>query len=125
MVLLPKKNTNMKYVKTFEGFVNEAESPMGPKAKKFVTSKEIDNEYNWFTDADKGGDEPLPNEYHRALKTLNIKADDAIVCFFDAIGDYQATLNMATKAGLDFVEISGDEDEDDPGSGGIVFSAKK
>lgn len=115
----------MKYVKTFEGFVNEAEPPMGPKAKKFVTSKEIGNEYDWFTDADEGPDEPLPKEYHRALKTLNIKADDAIVCFFDVIGDYRATLDMATKAGLDFVEISGDEDEDDPGSGGIVFSAKK
>lgn len=113
----------MKHIKTFEGFLNEAEPPMGPKAKKFGSSREIDNQYDWFTDAD-GGEDTLPDEYQRALKTLNIKADDAIVCFFDAVGSAQDVLDAATKSGLKYIEVSGTED-DDAGSGGIVFSSKQ
>lgn len=100
--------------------INEGIESFGRKTKKFI-DKIV--EYDLFTDANSGED-TLPNEYQKALKTLNIKANDAIICFFDAVGDAREVRDEATKAGLKFVEVLGDED-DDIGSGGIVFSYKQ
>jgi len=113
----------MKHLKTFEGYIaglNEASPAVGPKAKKFDS---IIQEWDYFVDAD-GGEDTLPKEYQDALKKLGIKADEAIVCFFDAVGDAQDVRDAANKAVLKFIEVSGD-DSDDAGSGGIVFSAKQ
>jgi hypothetical protein len=109
----------MKHLKTFEGFINEGNTSLGPKAKRFEATIK---EWDFFTDADEGGDEELPEEWHTALKNLNIKADDAIVCFYDAVGDAQKVLDAARKSGLKFAEVEGGEDG---GSAGIVFSMKQ
>ena len=100
--------------------VNEGNTSLGSKAKQFDS---IEDQWDWFTDAD-GGEEKLPKEWQDALKKLSLKADDAIVCFFDAVGDAQAVRNAAKKAGVKYIEVSGDGD-DDAGSGGIVFSGKQ
>jgi hypothetical protein len=102
-----------------ESVTNEANTSLGSKAKKFDSSIE---EWNWFTDADTGGEDKLPSEWHDAVKKLGIKEDDAIVCFYDAVGSMEDVIDTAKRAGIKYVEVEGG---DDGGSGGIVFSAKQ
>jgi hypothetical protein len=111
----------MKHIKTFESFLNEASAALGPKAKKFDSYIQ---EWDYFVDADDNEfrDDKLPEEWHTALKTLGLKAEDAIVLFYDAHGSTQEVLDTARKCGLKFAEVEGGEDG---GSGGIVFSAKQ
>lgn len=111
----------MKHVKTFENFLNEAGPALGPKTKKFDSKIDL---WDFFVDADDNvaREEPLPKEWHTALKTLGIKAEDAIVLFFDAHGDRQEVLDTATKCGLTFTQV---ENGEDSGSGGILFSFKQ
>ncbi len=105
-----------------ESRVNEidASDTLGPKAKKF--DAEIDL-WDYFVDADNNSvrEEPLPKEWHDALKKLGIKADDAIVLFYDAWGDKKEVLDTAKKCGLKFAEV----EDTEGGSDGIVFSAKQ
>jgi hypothetical protein len=112
----------MKHIKTFEGFLYEADvtAGMGPKAKKFTQHPKIDSQVFWFTDADGGGEEPLRDAWHTALKTLNVKEDDAIVCYFEAVGRQEA-LDTAKLSGITYAEVD-DEDGDDSG---IVFTSKQ
>ena len=115
----------MKHIKTFESFINEANAAagMGPKSKKFTTNPKIDGEFYTFTDADGGSmDDELPEEWHAALKNLGLSADEAVVCFFDSVGDRNDVLDTAKLAGLKYAEVAGG---DDGGSGGIVFAAKQ
>ena len=107
-----------KIIKTFENSLNEGSTQMGPKTKKFASMIE---EWDHFTDADEGGEEPLPEEWHNALKTLNVKADDAIVVFYDAVGSMEDVINAAKNSGLKYAEV----EDSDAGSDGIVFSAKQ
>jgi len=114
----------MKHIKTFESFLNEADvaAGMGPNAKKFTKNPKIDGGIFYFTDADEGGEDKLPEEWHTAVKNLSLKADIAVICFFDTVGDRNDVLNAAKLSGLTFAEVEGG---DDGGSGGIVFSAKQ
>ena len=92
--LTPGEGYNKKYITEWilegveESRVNEidARDTLGPKAKKF--DAEIDL-WDYFVDADDNSarEESLPKEWHDALKKLGIKADDAIVLFYDAWGD--------------------------------------
>ena len=111
----------MKHIKTFESFINEANSDLGPKTKKFDSKIDL---WDYFVDADDNvaREENLPEEWHTALKTLGIKAEDAIVIFFDAWGDRNEVLDTARKCGLKFAEV---EEGEDGGSAGIVFSFKQ
>jgi hypothetical protein len=99
-----------------ESFLNEASTALGPKTKRFDN---IIDEWDWFTDAN-GGEENLPKEWGSAIKSLNIDAKEAIVCFFDAVGSAEDVRDAANKAGLKFTEVDSDN-----GSSGIVFSAKQ
>ena len=115
----------MKHIQTFESFLNEANATadMGPKSKKFTTNPKIDSGIFTFTDADGGDiDDKLPEEWHTALKNLRLSADEAVVCFFDSVGDRNDVLDIAKLTGLKYAEVEGG---DDGGSGGIVFSAKQ
>jgi len=109
----------MKHLHTFESFVNEAARTLGSKAKKFTSKIK---EYDFFSSAVKKEEDNLPDEWYAALKNLGIKSEDAVVCFFDAVGDRNKVLDSAKLAGLKYVEV---EDGEDGGSGGIVFSAKQ
>lgn len=100
-------------------YLDEAvNSKMGFKTNKFVTK--ID-EWDWFTDVDEGADESLPKEWHNALKELGINANDAIVCFYDAVGSSVEVLKSARSAGLKYKEV----EDTMGGSDGIVFSSKQ
>lgn len=101
----------------YENFVNE-EISLGLKAKAFA--KKIRNQMETFNDAMKA-DEPLPKEWHDALKRLNIKRVDAAVCYFDAVGSKQDVLDAAELIGLNYLEI----EDSEGGSDGIVFSYKQ
>lgn len=79
------------------------------------------NEWDWFTDVDEGREESLPKEWHDALKELDINADDAIVCFYDAVGSSAEVLKSARSAGLNYKEVK----DTMGGSDGIVFSSKQ
>jgi hypothetical protein len=107
----------MKHLHTFESFLNEGNNSLGSKAKRFTDNV---GEWDWFTDAE-GADEPLPQSWHNALKNLRANADDAIVCFYDAVGSMEDVLDFANKAGLKYIEVKDGEG----GSDGIVFSAKQ
>lgn len=119
----------MKHIKLFEQFIKDAKVPtvqyaisegnnsLGSKAKKFTDNVD---EWDWFTDAE-GGDEPLPKSWHNALKSLRLNADDAIVCFYDAVGSMEDVLNLANKSGIKYVEV----EDGEGGSDGIIFSAKQ
>jgi hypothetical protein len=111
----------MKHIQTFENFLNEASASLGPKAKKFDSYIQ---EWDYFVDADNNiaREERLPDEWHQALKELKVKADDAIVLFFDTVGSKKEVIDTAKKCGLKFVEV---EEGEDGGSDGIVFSAKQ
>jgi hypothetical protein len=104
-----------------ESATNEGNTTLGPKAKKFDSYIQ---EWDFFSDADdnKLREERLPKEWHDALKKLGVKADDAIVLFFDAHGDRQEVLDIAKKSGIKYIEVP---EGDDGGSGGIIFSAKQ
>lgn len=117
--LIKKGEWDNNTTEVFESIVTEANASLGSKAKGFTNTIK---EWDYFTDADEGGDEKLPEEWHTALKNLNIKADDAIVCFYDAVGSAQDVLDAARKGGLKFAEV---EEGEDGGSAGIVFSAKQ
>jgi len=103
-----------------ESRINEAKSDLGPKAKKFDSY--IDT-WDYFADADDNvaREEALPKEWHDALKTLGIKADAAIVLFYDAHGDRQEVLDTAKKYKLKFAEV----EDTKGGSDGIIFNAKQ
>jgi hypothetical protein len=84
--------------------------------------------WEYFVDAEhneKEKGDKLPKQWHEALKTLKIKADDSAICFFEAWGDRQEVLNFAKKRGLKFVEVKDRDTEDRVGSSGIVFSFKQ
>jgi len=103
-----------------ESRVNEANSDLGPKAKKFNSYIDL---WDYFVDADdnKFREEALPKEWHDALTKLGIKADDAIVLFYDAWGDKKEVLDTAKKCGLIYAEV----EDTEGGSDGIVFSMKQ
>jgi hypothetical protein len=103
-----------------ESRINEAKSDLGPKAKKFDSY--IDT-WDYFADADDNvaREEALPKEWHDALKTLGIKADAAIVLFYDAWGDRQEVLDTAKKYKLKFAEV----EDTKGGSDGIIFNSKQ
>lgn len=108
----------MKHIKTFESFLNEAVPAMGLRAKKFTD--EI-GQWDFFTDAEGNENGKMPDEYYIPLKSLNIKADDAIVCFSGAVGSWDEILRVAKKTGIKFVEV----DDEETGEKAIVFSAKQ
>jgi hypothetical protein len=105
----------MKHIKTFESFVNEANTSMGAKSKRFTDSVEA---WDYFTDAE---DAVAADEYQAALKTLNIKADDAIVCFSGANSDWNQLIDAAKKSGIKYAEV----DDSANNEMAIVFTAKQ
>ena len=107
----------MKHIKTFESFLSEGNTSMGAKAKRFTDSVEA---WDFYTDAgDMGG--KMPAEYEAALKTLNIKPDDAVVCFSGANSDWEEVMRLAKQAGIKFAEV----DDAETGEKAIVFTAKQ
>lgn len=103
-----------------ESRVNEINSrdTLGPKAKKFTT---MIGEWDYFTDAEGKESGKMPDEYYVPLKTLNIKADDAIVCFSGAVGSWDKILRAAKQSGINYVEV----DDTETGDMAIVFTAKQ
>lgn len=107
----------MKHIKTFESFLSEASTALGSKAKKFTDAVEA---WDFYTDAgDKDGNMPI--EYQKVLKTLNVKPDDAVVCYSGANGDWANVLDTAKKSGIEYAEV----DDDETGEKAILFSAKQ
>jgi len=102
---------------SYLGEALSAEQKMGPKATKFTRKIE---EWDWFNDANEM-DEPLPEEWHEELVELRIKADEAIVCFFDAVGSASEVIRAAKSIGLVYAQV----EDTMAGSDGIVFSAKQ
>lgn len=125
-VPLPLSNLNKKI---FDEVVNqikkemfETDSSMGSKSKKFT---DVMDNWNWFVDAEDNEDKKkLPEAWYSALKTLNIKDNDALVCFFDD-GDMQEVLDAARENGLKFIQIEEKDTEERVSNGGIVFSSKQ
>jgi hypothetical protein len=118
-----KKSRVMKHIHTFESFLNEAMvsgQAFGSKAAKFIAKIK---EFDFFDEAaEKEDNGKLPEEWYAAIKTLGISEDDAIVCFYDSVGDANKVLDTAKLAGLKYTEVEGGEDG---GSAGIVFSRKQ
>lgn len=110
----------MKHLHTFKSFLNEANSDLGLTAKKFNSYIDL---WDYFVDADNNitKEENLPKEWHVALAKLGIKAKDAIVVFFDTVGDKKEVLDTANKVGLKYIEV----EDLEGGSDGIVFSLKQ
>lgn len=104
----------------YKSFLNEANSDLGLKAKKFNSYIDL---WDYFVDADnnKTKEENLPKEWHDALAKLGIKDKDAIVVFFDTVGDKKEVLDTANKVGLKYIEV----EDLEGGSDGIVFSLKQ
>ena len=110
----------MKYIKTFENFINEASASQGPKVKRLMqTLKDV--EYETIKDME-GQDEEPSDALYSAMKQVGCSAEECIV-----IGEYHTTdtvdwnsvLDAAKKAGIEYVEAT-----DDNGSA-IVFSSKQ
>jgi hypothetical protein len=106
----------MKHIKTFESFLNEAES-LGPNAKKAVGADR--DEWNWYTDFEEGLDDDTL--YQDAIKKLGIKPEDAIVIGGYAVDSWDNTMTRIKKSGVAYIEF---EDED-AGEPAVIFSAKK
>lgn len=113
-------------IKTFESFVNEGNQSMGNLAKKMTTPGTTGvGEWDTFVEAvekEKDNGEDLPKEWYDALKTLKIKAEEAAVIFFDAVGSQDDVEYKANRLNLKYVVVEGGEDG---GSAGIVFSTKQ
>jgi|TARA_R100000900_G_C3340299_1_gene165051 FMN phosphatase YigB (HAD superfamily) len=106
----------------YKDFLNEKLNKArkgGPKTNKF--SQGIDGVWDWFTDADEGGDEKLPKEYHAALKKVGCKKEDCVVVFGNAVGDAAEIRDEAKKAGIKYVEL----DDKETGDMAIVFDGQQ
>jgi hypothetical protein len=107
----------MKRIKTFENFLNEGNTSLGSKAKRFTDTI---GEWDFYTDAG-DTDGKMPAEYEAALKTADIKHEDAVVCFSGAVGSYDEILRVAKQSGITFVEV----DDEETGEKAILFTSKQ
>ena len=105
----------MKHVKLFEQFLNEAKGTTingaGPKVKKFISIWDDEfgdiTDINLFSDVDKKIGGGLDQEWHDALKNMNLKPEEAICVFYDSgqTPEGDEIIYTAEEAGISYEEV--------------------
>jgi len=109
----------MKHLKTFENFISEAKTNIGPNAKKFMD--EIDHT-ELFIDAVRLGDDnddPLPQEYHDAQKRLGVRPEETMIAYGQP--SWHLVLRAAKSSNINYVEFTDKEQ----GESCLVFDITK